>query len=84
MNNRNDNINLFVNNERFSAENNCVDILGNNDDNEEITQAKLSTELRNFNNMDKLNVDAKADPKYNFECFVKHFMELKYQSLPKN
>ena len=34
MDNQNNRINPFVNNEGFSAENNLVDILGNNDDNE--------------------------------------------------
>ena len=33
--------------------------------------------------MDKLNVDDNADPNSNFECFMKHFMELKQQCLPK-
>ena len=34
MDNQNNRINPFVNNEGFSAENNLVDILGNNDDSE--------------------------------------------------
>ena len=33
--------------------------------------------------MDKLNVDENADPNSNFECFMKHFMKLKQQCLPK-
>ena len=46
--NQNNRINPFVNNEGFSAENNLVDILDSNDDNEEdqvISQVKLSTYL---------------------------------------
>ena len=45
------------------------------------------TKLRNYNIVDKLNVDDNADdnadPNSNFECFMKHFMELKQQCLPK-
>ena len=41
------------------------------------------TKLRNCNSVNKLNVDVNADPNSNFECFTKHFMELKQQSLPK-
>ena len=41
------------------------------------------TKLRNCNIVDKLNVDVNADPNSNFECFMKHFMELKQQCLPK-
>ena len=41
------------------------------------------TKLRNCNIVDKLNVDDNADPNSNFECFMKHFMELKQQCLPK-
>ena len=33
--------------------------------------------------MYKLNVEDNADPNNNFECFMKHFMELKKQCLPK-
>ena len=33
--------------------------------------------------MDKPNVDDNADPNSNFEYFMKHFMELKQQCLPK-
>ena len=33
--------------------------------------------------MEKLNVDDNADPNSNFECFMKQFMELKQQCLPK-
>ena len=46
--NQNNRINPFVNNEGFSAENNLVDILDSNDDNEEdqvISHVKLSTYL---------------------------------------
>ena len=58
MDNQNSRINPFVNNEGFSAENNLVDILGNNDDNEEnqvISQVKLSTYLDTQELDDKLN-----------------------------
>ena len=41
------------------------------------------TKLRNCNIVDKLNVDEHADPNSNFECFMKHFMELKQQCLLK-
>ena len=41
------------------------------------------TKLRNCNIVDKPNVDDNADPNSNFECFMKHFMELKQQCLPK-
>ena len=40
------------------------------------------TKLQNCNIVDKLNVDENADPNSNFECFMKHFMELKQQYLP--
>ena len=33
--------------------------------------------------MDNLNVDKNANPNSNFECFMKHFMELKQQCLHK-
>ena len=32
--------------------------------------------------MDRLNVDANAVLNINFQCFMKHFMELKQQCLP--
>ena len=57
MDNQNNRINPFVNNEGFSAENNLVDILGNNDDNEGdqvISQVKLSTYLDTHELSDKL------------------------------
>ena len=57
MNKQNNRINPFVNNEGFSAENNLVDILGNNDDIEEdqvISQVKLSTYLVTHELSDKL------------------------------
>ena len=41
------------------------------------------TKLRYCNIVDKLNVDENADPNSNFECFMKHFMKLKQQCLPK-
>ena len=41
------------------------------------------TKLQNCNIVDKLNVDDNADLNSNFECFMKHFMELKQQCLPK-
>ena len=41
------------------------------------------TKLRNCNIVDKLNTDENADPNSNFECFMKHFMELKQQCLPR-
>ena len=55
--NQNNCINPFVNNEGFSAENNLVHILGNNDDNEEdqvTSQVKLSTYLDTHELSDKL------------------------------
>ena len=57
MDNQNNRINPFVNNEGFSVENNLVDILGNNDDNEKdqvISQVKLSTYLDTHELSDKL------------------------------
>ena len=57
MDNQNNRINPFVNNEGFSAENNLADILGNNDDNEGdqvISQVKLSTYLDTHELSDKL------------------------------
>ena len=41
------------------------------------------TKLRNCNIVDKLNVDDNADLNSNFECFMKHFIELRQQCLPK-
>ena len=41
------------------------------------------TKLQNCNIIDKLNVDENADPNSNFECFMKHFIKLKQQCLPK-
>ena len=58
MDNQNNRINPFVNNVGFSAEYNLVDILGKNDDNEEnqiISQVKLSTYLDTHKLSDKLN-----------------------------
>ena len=39
--------------------------------------------LKNSNIVDKLNVDANADPNLNFDRFMEHFMKLKEQHLPK-
>ena len=43
----------------------------------------FSNELKNSNIVDKLNVDANADPNLNFDRFMEHFMKLKEQHLPK-
>ena len=51
VDNQNNRINPFANNKGFSAENNLVDILGNNDDNEEnqvISQVKLSIYISRY------------------------------------
>ena len=40
---------------------------------------KFLTKFQISNIMEKLNVDANADPNNNFECFMKHFIELKQQ-----
>ena len=40
-------------------------------------------ELKNSNIVDKLNVDANADPNLNFNRFMEHFIKLKEQHLPK-
>ena len=40
-------------------------------------------ELKNSNIVDKLSVDANADPNLNFDRFMEHFMKLKEQHLPK-
>ena len=59
----------------------CIEIETNN---RQVLETFL-TELRNCNIMDKLNVDAKADPNINFDCFMKYFIfiKLKQQCLHK-
>ena len=43
---------------------------------------KINTKIH-YNIMDKPNIDDNTDSNSNFECFMKHFMELKKQCLPK-